>query len=610
MRLQQLHLLILCMILSSAAFAQNKQIISTPTIAFIQQPVAVSIAQKGESIALSVEAIGFNKDISYQWYQNSVNRNFGGSPIIGATSKEYETPPFTDKEIRYYYCVASYSNKKTTSDVATVAYTGLPTLYINTPEGVEITSKEVWTENTTMTLSNASKSQWNFENVSTNIRGRGNHTWELKKKPYALKLNKKQEIMGMPKHKRWVLIANYLDNSFLKNHLAFYLSQELEMDYTLRGEFVDLIFNGTYRGLYWLGEAIKVDKNRVNINDGNENMSDKQDKDFLIEIDNHFDEPVKFSSSIRNLPYMIKNDDYMIDEDAQITTGGEARLKRLQTKISELENLLYPDYTSKKNTDNCSAPDESYSDIIDVASWAKFWLINEIMQNEELKLPRSCYFTFESTNKDRFKAGPVWDFDWGALKASNSIDVNNTIYFNALFKSPTFLATLEDLWRKYSSKINIIDATEPMRNYLRIAALTDRTKWGTHYDASQSSSKGDFDNYVDFLQSIVEHKISVVDNYITNTLPQYQISETPTSITELSTTNEAIASNEELRLWTHNKVIYISSKPGQKYKITDLYGRTLKEGVTTTNCEEITLNHPYNGIIIVLSAHNSYKIMY
>ena len=171
------------MILSSAAFAQNKQIISTPTIAFIQQPVAVSIAQKGESIALSVEAIGFNKDISYQWYQNSVNRNFGGSPIIGATSKEFETPPFTDKEIRYYYCVASYSNKKTTSDVATVAYTGLPTLYINTPEGVEITSKEVWTENTTMTLSNASKSQWNFENVSTNIRGRGNHTWELKKKP-------------------------------------------------------------------------------------------------------------------------------------------------------------------------------------------------------------------------------------------------------------------------------------------------------------------------------------------------------------------------------------------------------------------------------------------
>ena len=145
-----------------------------------------------------------------------------------------------------------------------------------------------------------------------------------------------------------------------------------------------------------------------------------------------------------------------------------------------------------------------------------------------------------------------------------------------------------------------------MRNYLRIAALTDRAKWGTHYDAGLSSSKGDFDNYVDFLQSIVEHKISVVDNYITNTLPQYQISETPTSITELSTTNEA----EELRLWTHNKVIYISSKSGQKYKITDLYGRTLKEGVTTTNCEEITLNHPYNGIIIVLSANNSYKIMY
>jgi len=41
--------------------------------------------------------------------------------------------------------------------------------------------------------------------------------WALPKKPYALKLDKKQKIMGMPAHKRWVLMANYRDNSFMKN---------------------------------------------------------------------------------------------------------------------------------------------------------------------------------------------------------------------------------------------------------------------------------------------------------------------------------------------------------------------------------------------------------
>ena len=54
--------------------------------------------------------------------------------IIGATSDSYETSIFTEKEIRYYYCVLKIGSEEKQSAVAAVAYTGLPILYLDTGE--------------------------------------------------------------------------------------------------------------------------------------------------------------------------------------------------------------------------------------------------------------------------------------------------------------------------------------------------------------------------------------------------------------------------------------------------------------------------------------------
>lgn len=104
--------------------------------------------------------------------------------------------------------------------------TEIPTVYIETQGQQQILSKEDWLY-ATMEISNSPNNSWNFETVNISIRGRGNTTWEQTKKPFAIKLDKKQSICGLPKHKRWVLIANYLDNSFLKNSSAFILSEML-----------------------------------------------------------------------------------------------------------------------------------------------------------------------------------------------------------------------------------------------------------------------------------------------------------------------------------------------------------------------------------------------
>ena len=341
---------------ATSVYAQDSLAVE-PELTITKQPAAISIAEKDQAVTLSVTMAKGENSISYQWFQSDNAETQNGTPIEGATESSYDTEAFTEKGIRYYYCVASVGKESVTSSVAAVAYTGLPVLYVNTPKGVEITSKEEWTKKATLTLANTGNPKWDFKNDTTSIRGRGNSTWLGDKKPYALKLNKKNGIMGMPKHKRWVLIANYYDNSFLKNHMAFYLSETLDMDYTVRGKFVDLIFNGVYRGLYWLGEAIKPDENRVNIDDGSEEMTADDDKDFLIEMDNHFDEIVKFWSPIRNMPYMVKNDDYMLNEEEDaISNDGQARLDRFHAKIEKLEKLLYPNFAEGTSIENRPAP--------------------------------------------------------------------------------------------------------------------------------------------------------------------------------------------------------------------------------------------------------------
>ena len=483
----------------------------------IKEDVApVAVAPKGfwGNLFFVVDYDG--NEVSYQWYRTYKDGSKPDEKIEGATSYGYG--PFDMKvgDVRFFYCIATYKGVSIKSKVGAIVMTGLPQLFVSTPNNVEITSKETWINNANMSLSFAENNEWNIS-ASMSIRGRGNTTWGAAKKPYAIKLDSKQGLMGMPSHKRWVLIANYFDNSFLKNHMAFYLSEKFGMDYTVRGKFVDLFINGKYRGLYWLGEDIKVDPNRVNINDGYKGMSDSKDKDFLVEMDTHFDEPVKFMTPNRELPYMIKNDDYMVNSNGAMTTGGKARLARFQKKIENLEKLLYSNYVGKNNTINAPAPDERYSNIIDVDSWAKFWMINEIMDNGELQHPKSCYFTYRN-DIDRFKAGPVWDFDWSSKK-NKTYSLRDYIYYDALFKSPLFQAAVRRIWNAYSGNINMNSEIEKMRKYLKAAYAADSVVWGIHYDPD-GVKLNNYDAYVDYLKTALNKKMGVVDKYISQTMPK------------------------------------------------------------------------------------------
>ncbi|MEN8929348.1 MAG: PKD-like domain-containing protein [Flavobacteriales bacterium] len=93
-----------CSVISSAS-----QIITTPSPSFSNQPLGFQkLCIGGVASPLTVSYVGGNSSVSYQWYENSINSNIGGSPLTGETSNTC-FPATNTSGIKYYYCVVSFS---------------------------------------------------------------------------------------------------------------------------------------------------------------------------------------------------------------------------------------------------------------------------------------------------------------------------------------------------------------------------------------------------------------------------------------------------------------------------------------------------------------------
>ena len=85
-----------------------------------QQP-AYTVVSYNQSATLSCKAESECQPVSYQWYKCDDMSGSNAELISGATSNSYETPVFTEKEIRYYYCVSKINSEEKLSAVAAVA---------------------------------------------------------------------------------------------------------------------------------------------------------------------------------------------------------------------------------------------------------------------------------------------------------------------------------------------------------------------------------------------------------------------------------------------------------------------------------------------------------
>lgn len=352
-----------------------------------------------------------------------------------------------------------------------VTWSGLPVVIIETPGHAAIPPKtEDWLEGTQLTILKAD-GQTDYKGT-VDIRGRGNTTWNYPKKPYAIKLPAKEKILDMPKHKRWVLLANWMDRTLLRNRVSFKIATMTGLAWTPRGEFVDVILNGTHVGNYYLCEQIKVDENRVNVGDGN-----------LMELDTYYDETYKFRSPRRDLPYMFKDPD---DPDA-------ARRRQIEDYVAALENSLYDDAQFRSRR---------FVDYLDLESFADYWLVHELTHNDEPGWPKSTYM--HKTPDGKMTAGPVWDFDWGTFNAVENYAIWHAVYFGRLLEDAGFRALVKTRWNQFKPGFEEVAAfIESEAERIKSSEKMNHRKWPINQDVNA-------DERLSFTEAVAKMK----DNYV------------------------------------------------------------------------------------------------
>lgn len=317
-----------------------------------------------------------------------------------------------------------------------------------------------WVSDDAMTVYNADGSV-NLATTACGARLRGNTSQAYPKKPFAIKTASKVPVLGMPAHKRWVLLANWLDHSMIRNTVAFDVAHAVEdawrqsggtigdgIPWNVHGQNVELVFvesdgTGHHVGNYFLCEQIKIDGNRLDIQDPYEDVTAPtfETCGYLFEVDNNLDEDYQFETS-NGVPFMLKD---ALPDDSIFSA--------VRTKVQRIEDNI-------DNGDFAAA----YNDL-DINSVIDQWLIWELTMNREYGDPRSVYMFMDGDGK--LCAGPVWDFDRGTFQnTANASEQGNTdrvkpydewicwrtgendsyIWYKQLIADATFQATVKERW--------------------------------------------------------------------------------------------------------------------------------------------------------------------
>lgn len=370
-----------------------------------------------------------------------------------------------------------------------------------------------WVEDDKITVYNPDGSV-NMETTLGGVRLRGNTTQEYPKKPFAIKLSKKRSVLGMPEHKRWVLLANWLDHSMIRNSVAFDIAQVVEyawrdsngaigdgIPWNVHGQNVELVFieNGEahHVGNYYLCEQIKIDENRLNIKDSYEDVlsTNIADCGYLLEFDSKEDNDTKYTTS-NGVPVKFKDD----------AIKGTTLYTAVSKKIQSIE-----DYLDAKNYT------EAYK-MLDINSVIDQMLIWELAMNREYGDPGSIYMFMDGDGK--LCAGPVWDFDRGTFQnQEKATDLGNStsyrvkpdnqwmynrsqesetysyVWYRQMAKDPTFQQTVQQRWAVIKPYLELIP--DQIRYYGETQAVSfsyDSVMWPTNY-SDVRKYKSDFKDW-------------------------------------------------------------------------------------------------------------------
>lgn len=368
------------------------------------------------------------------------------------------------------------------------------------------------------------------------IRGRGNSTWGLSKKPYQIKLHEEIDFFGFGQADSWNLIANGYDQTKLRNQIASELATELGMDYVPDGQMIDLYINDTYYGNYYLTEKIRVDEEGVSVRDMNTYVEDAYDARELEKLERleNVDgtrkwvatgiEPEDISGG-----YLLERElssRFASETSGFVTTQGDCYT--LQSPAYASENQVnYIADLMQAFQDAVAAADgihpvtgRHYSEYIDLNSFAQKYLVEEISKNYDGGVTSSYFYKPDNSVSEKIFAGPIWDYDvaFGNCNldriASNPIGITRlhdhvygTEIFAQLYAQQDFYDHMVTMYENRALPYlnDLLDyRLEEMVLQSRDSVAMDRTRWETSENRYQYYQE--YDNSVRFLRHFIEQR--------------------------------------------------------------------------------------------------------
>lgn len=378
------------------------------------------------------------------------------------------------------------------------------------------------------------------------IKGRGNTSYtEFDKKPYQIKLTQDAPFLDMEPGKKWVFVSNSADSSLIRNALSRSLAGHLNLPQSEEGTFVDLYVNQEYVGNYYVVEKIEIQENRLLLSDLQKATEHENETEDLSTYETAWTDTTK-AKQIPNDPeditggYLIERDfdnrflkEVEINESYFITEAKECFIVRDPEYTSEAQIAYIDNYVQSVENAILSAEGidgttgKSYQDLIDVDSFVRKYLLEEVTANYDGGVASSYFYKDSDTIDGRLYAGPVWDYDvsWGnspaylgqistsperlSRLASHS---DSSVWFQSLYHKPEVYEKIVSCYAQEISPYLTLLADEilPMLDEITAAsAAMDQVRWEDQY--ARNGYSGDRSEQITFIADYIKARKDFLD---------------------------------------------------------------------------------------------------
>ena len=315
-----------------------------------------------------------------------------------------------------------------------------------------------------------------YNGALSQIKARGNTTFtNSPKKSYQIKLESKTDLIGTAgKGKTWVLLAGYGDATQLHDKTLKDIADRLGMPYVPKNDWVDLYYDGQYRGTYLLGEKNDISSTGVDITDlekAYEALNESYgDNAALVKGQNRFGQEVQYTEGLAEPAditggWLLELNNTQYDEASGFKTAqgvgfniknpefaGRDAVNYISEYYQEFENAVYAQDADGNYTGVNPDTGKHYYDYADLESLVQLYLIQEFSGNVDGFY--SSFYFYKDAGEIMY-AGPVWDLDntfgtgWQGMISTDNRFMQKRYLAAALSKIPDFMEAVDAYYAEH-----------------------------------------------------------------------------------------------------------------------------------------------------------------